>query len=121
MKPKSLITCILGLILAIGGIIILILSGNFIGSIPALIGGSLFYLGWKGGQVAMLIFGHSTIVVGCYLITWGIYLLPHSKPTPAGILCFPLFWGLITLLGGICANYHGFCNCILKKDNVKNR
>jgi hypothetical protein len=46
------------------------------------------------------------------MITWGIYLLPYSKPTLTHILSFPLFWGFISLFGGICANYHGFCQCI---------
>ena len=63
-------------------------------------------------RAVCLIFGHICIIVGCFLITWGIYLLPYSQPTLKYILTRPLFWGLISLMGGICANFHGFCNCV---------
>ena len=115
MKPRSLITVILGMVLAVLGIVTLIIYRSATGAIPLLIGGSLVYLGWCGGRTATLVFGHTTIVIGCAMITWGIYLLPVSKPTLAHILARPLFWGLISLFGGICANYHGFCQCIRRE------
>ena len=58
------------------------------------------------------IFGHFCIVLGCFLFTWGMYLLPVSEPTFAGILTKPLFWGLFSIFGGICANVHSYCKCI---------
>jgi len=82
--------------------------------IPMGIGCCLIYLGWRGGRAATILLGHAFIVAGCYLVTWGIYLLPHSDPVPAHIFGRPLFWGLISIFGGICANYHGFCNCVMK-------
>jgi hypothetical protein len=103
---------ILGIILAVLGIVTLVIGGSAGGVIPLLIGGSLGYLGWRGGRTALLIFGHATIVIGCVLITWGIYLLPYSKPTLSQVFARPLFWGLFSLFGGICANLHGFCQCI---------
>lgn len=112
MKPHSLITLILGIILAVLGIITLVSSGNLSGIIPLVVGGSLCYLGWRGGRIALLVFGHTSIVLGCFLITLGIYLLPYSKPTLLHVFTRPLFWGLFSLFGGICANYHGFCQCI---------
>lgn len=115
MKPHSLITLILGITLALLGLVTILISGIIQGIIPLLIGGSLCYLGWCGGRIATLVFGHTCIVVGCLLITWGIYLLPYSKPTLSHILGRPLFWGQFSLFGGICANYHGFCKCILKQ------
>ncbi len=116
MRPRSLITVILGIVLAILGIITLIIHRSATGAIPLLIGGPLVYLGWCGGRTALLVFGHTTIVIGCAMITWGIYLLPYSQPTLAHILARPLFWGLISLFGGICANYHGFCKCIRRQE-----
>ena len=58
------------------------------------------------------IFGHSCIVLGCFLFTWGMYLLPVSEPTLVGILTKPFFWGLFSIFGGICANVHSYCKCI---------
>ncbi len=63
----------------------------------------------------LVIFGHACIIVGCYLVAWGIYLLPASEPTPLGILSKPLFWGLFSIFGGICANMHSSCQCIQAK------
>jgi hypothetical protein len=116
MKPRSWITLILGIVLAVLGIVILVIGGSAVGAIPLLIGGSLCYLGWRGGRTAVLVFGHACVVIGCAMITWGIYLLPYSKPTLAHIFARPLFWGLFSLFGGICANYHGFCRCIRRQE-----
>lgn len=60
----------------------------------------------------LLLFGHACIIFGFFLITWGIYLLPVSRPTLAHIVTRPLFWGLFSLMGGVCANFHGFCRCV---------
>jgi uncharacterized membrane protein HdeD (DUF308 family) len=117
VKPHSWIALILGIVFVLFGIIALAGSRNFSGIIPLLIGGSLCYLGWSGGRIAMLVFGHTCIVLGCLLITLGIYLLPYSKPTLSHVFTRPLFWGLFSLFGGICANYHGFCKCIRVKSN----
>jgi hypothetical protein len=72
MKPRSLIRAILGIILAVLGVVILVINRSAIGAIPLLIGGSFVYLGWRGGRTAVLVFGHTTIVIGCTMITWGI-------------------------------------------------
>lgn len=113
-KPRSLITFILGAFLGIIGITVLINTGHIGGMIPASVGFALCYLGWRGGRSAILVFGHTCILLGCFLITWGIYLLPYCRPTFTHIFTRPLFWGLFSLMGGICANYHGFCQCIRK-------
>jgi hypothetical protein len=112
MRPRSWVTVILGIVLVVMGTIGLAVRGSAGGAIPFLIGASLCYLGWRGGRTAVLVFGHTTIVIGCAMIAWGIYLLPYCKPTLSYVLGYPLFWGLISLFGGICANYHGFCQCI---------
>ncbi len=114
MKPRSLVTVILGAALVAFGAFLITAGGGAWAFIPLLVGASLVYLGWAGGRVATLVFGHACIVVGCFMIAWGIYLLPASKPTLAHIFGRPLFWGMIAVFGGICANYHGFCRCIRK-------
>ena len=110
--PKNPVGAVLGFILLAFGIFVLVRHGSMGGVVPALIGASLVYLGYRPGRVAVLVFGHTCIVVGSILVTWGIYLLPHSEPVWQHIIFRPLFWGLISIFGGICANYHGFCQCV---------
>lgn len=112
MKPHNLVTFVLGIVVVAVGVFLTIKVGC---PIPIFVGVALCYLGWNGGRTATVIFGHTCVVLGCYLITWGLYLLPYSKPTLAYIVGRPLFWGFISLFGGICAIYHGFCRCIGKK------
>ena len=114
MKVRSPTTMILGLVLSGFGIFLIVIGASIWALVPLLIGVSLCYLGWRGGRVALLVFGHICIALGCFMITWGIYLLPYSEPILSHIFALPLFWGLISLFGGICANYHGFCKCIRK-------
>jgi len=114
MKLQNIGTIILGIVLAIVGII-LIVKGGTGGVIPLLVGVSLCFLGWRGDRTALVIFGHACIVLGCYLITWGVYLAPYAKPTMGYIFGMPLFWGFFSLFGGICAIYHGFCKCVYMK------
>lgn len=83
--------------------------------VPAVIGLSLIYMGWRGGRKATIFLGHVILTCGCFLVTYGIYLLPHAKPDLAHIFGMPLFWGFFCLFGGICAIYHGFCRCICGK------
>jgi len=113
--PKNLTGAIVGLVLFAVGVFALVSGGGTGSIVPVLIGASLIYLGYRPGRVALLVFGHACIVVGCYLVTWGVYLLPHSQPVWQHIILRPLFWGLISIFGGICANYHAFCNCIRSK------
>lgn len=114
MKPST-ITGSLGVILIAIGIFMFVKNSNMGAVTPILIGGALIYLAISGGRVATLIFGHTCIVVGAYLITWGILLLPFSQPTIAHVFGRPLFWGIFSLMGGICAIFHGFCRCITKQ------
>ena len=111
MKLKGLVGLILGIVLAVFGMINLS-KGSPGGIVMLSIGVALIYLGFRGGRTALLVFGHTCIILGCFLITWGIYLLPYAKPTISHIFGLPLFWGLFSLMGGICANYHGFCRCV---------
>jgi len=94
MKPST-ITATLGIVLIGLGIYLLINKIHIGAAIPILIGGSLVYNAFRGGRVATLIFGHVCIVVGAYMITWGMLLPPVSDITVAHIIFRPLFWGNI--------------------------
>ncbi len=115
MKPRSLVTVILGIVLAGLGIFALAASRSAFAIIPLLVGIALCFLGWRGDRRGLVIFGHICIVLGCFLITWGIYLLPYSRPVLLDIFARPLFWGMFCLLGGVCANFHGFCQCMRRQ------
>lgn len=120
MKPKRIINLILGLgLIAMG--LYFIAQKHYSGFFPAGIGASLLYLGFKPGRASTLVFGHTCVILGCYLVTMGIYLLPNSQPqaTFAYIMTMPLFWGLFSIFGGICAIYHAFCGCVLKNNPLK--
>jgi hypothetical protein len=114
MKPSRIVAG-LGIVLAGLGILGIISSQSIASIIPLVIGGALIFLSFYRGRVATLVFGHTCIVVGAYMITWGILLLPHSQPTMAHIFGRPLFWGIFSLMGGICAIFHGFCRCVTKQ------
>jgi hypothetical protein len=112
MKKHSYITMGLGILLVVFCCFMLF-SNNSVVSPSGLIGLALIYLGWKKNKTAQIIFGHCCIVIGAYLITWGLYLLPVSTPSFAGIIFKPLFWGIFALFGGICSLYHAFCSCVI--------
>jgi len=111
-NPKQPVTATIGILTTLWSIASILFWQHYAVFVPFFIGLSLIYLGFYPGRLALLIFGHLVVVVGCYLTTWGIYLLPHSEPTVAHIFGRPLFWGLFSTFGGICAIYHGFCRCI---------
>lgn len=111
-RRRGWVNMILGAFLIALGVFGATHGGLQAGIIPICIGAGLIYLGWWGGRTALIVFGHVIIVLGCYMVTWGLYLLPRFEPTMRGIFGGPLFWGLISIFGGICANYHGFCRCV---------
>ena len=114
MKP-SRINMALGMILIGLGAFGFTKGAGTVGLVPLMIGGSLIYLALNRTRIATLVFGHVCILIGAYLITWGILLLPHSDPRMAHIFGRPLFWGIFCLMGGICAIFHGFCRCVTKQ------
>ncbi|MEW5995405.1 MAG: hypothetical protein AB1744_13565 [Candidatus Zixiibacteriota bacterium] len=114
MRPST-ITATLGVLLIALGVVLFVGSPNVGHAIPAAVGASLVFLAVKGGRVGTLVFGHTCIVIGAYLIVWGLLLLPFSQPTAAHIFGRPLFWGIFSLMGGVCAIFHGFCRCVTKQ------
>ena len=115
MKIKNPIGFILGILLAIMGLVMLIILGVLLGIFPLIIGISLIATGFTQGRKVTIILGHMFIVIGCVLFTWGIYLIPYTGASIIYVFIRPLFWGLISILGGICMNYHGFCACMKRK------
>jgi hypothetical protein len=109
---KIRVGTVLGLGLVVLGAVVMLTVSGLGGVVPVAIGLGLMFTSWHGGRVGTIVFGHISIVLGCYLITWGIYLLPYSEPTIKDIFLRPLFWGMFSVMGGICANYHGFCGCV---------
>jgi len=65
----------------------------------------------RRSTILSLVFGHSCVILGCYLIALGIYVAPLVNPTPVEILTTPLFWGLVAVLGGVCSNFNAVCRC----------
>jgi hypothetical protein len=111
MRPRGLVGVVLGIgLLGLGGV--LLLGRQPGGVIPVLVGCSLVYLGFRPGRHSLAVFGHACIAVGCMLVAWGVYLLPYSPATFATVFTRPLFWGLFSIFGGVCANYHAFCSCV---------
>lgn len=108
---KHPITTALGLFLFVIGLILLATNEQLLCIVPCFVGASLLYIGYKPGRVSLILFGHVCVIAGCFLTTWGIYLLPYCKPKLAHVFGRPLFWGLFAIFGGICALYHGFCRC----------
>jgi hypothetical protein len=102
----------LGVLLAAFGAWGAFVSDNPAKFIPLAIGLSLVTLAFWNNRRATVLLGHVIVTCGCFLITYGIYLLPYAKPDLAHIFGLPLFWGLFCLFGGICTIYHGFCNCV---------
>lgn len=116
MKPRGWVGLIFGFALLLIGILGFIIFSALAGFIPILVGFGLIYLNWRGGRAGLVVFGHICIVLGCFLATWGIYLLPYSEPSLSHILMRPLFWGLFSIFGGLCAIFHGFCNCMRRQN-----
>jgi hypothetical protein len=118
MKPRGIVGIILGALLLLFGLLTLIGSRQLGGIIPTLIGATLVYLGFRPGRHSLALFGHACIATGCMLVAWGIYLLPYSPPTFSTVFTRPLFWGMFSILGGVCANYHAFCNCVRRTESA---
>ncbi len=121
MRKVSVVAVVLGIALAVLGVLGLGAGGITGGVIPLVIGCSLAYLGFRGGPKGLVVFGHACIVVGCYLTAWGVRLamVEGSAPNWLQVLGSPLFWGLFSIFGGICANFHAFCGCVQKMASDK--
>ena len=127
MKSSGIIGLILGIGLLAFGIYHLIIGLYLWAMIKILIGAGLIILKFVKNRYGNIIFGHIVIFAGCMLVTAGIYYVPMiaEQVSKTGeiklvyIFAMPLFWGFFAILGGICAIYHGFCNCVRKDWKIK--
>jgi hypothetical protein len=127
MKNQSVISLLIGLGLLVFAVYHFIIGLLLWAVIKLIIGGSLIYLFFNNSRTGLIVFGHMAILAGCLLLTAGIYYVPmiagsiqRGNPLSLGlILAFPLFWGLISIFGGICAIYHGFCKCVRHEWKMK--
>jgi hypothetical protein len=113
---RGLVGIILGALLIAFGVVSLLNHGDGGAVVPMVIGAGLVYLGLRPGRGPVIVFGHALVVTGSFLVAWGIILVPRLSPTWQVVLLTPLFWGFITIFGGICAIYHGFCRCVGRRD-----
>ncbi|HEX37711.1 MAG TPA: hypothetical protein ENG70_02485 [Candidatus Cloacimonetes bacterium] len=116
MKIKQPVSFVIGIFLLLMGLAMLILLGVLAGVFPLLVGVSLLFTAFTQGRTVTVILGHMFIVIGCILVTWGLYLLPYTGSSILYVFVRPLFWGLISIFGGVCMIYHGFCRCVRMKD-----
>jgi hypothetical protein len=123
MKIGSIITLVLGIGLLVFSIIHFIQGIIVWAILKLIIAAGLMVTTFVKNRYGMIIFGHLAIIAGCMLVTAGIYYVPMVAEsmkqnggaiTFAHIFAMPLFWGFFSILGGICANYHGFCRCVRK-------
>jgi len=122
MKTGGIVGLILGICLIAFGVYHIIIGLYLWAFIKILIGAGLIISKFVKNRYGTIIFGHMVVVAGCMMITAGIYYVPMiaSQVEKTGelkiiyIFAMPLFWGLFATLGGICAIYHGFCNCMRK-------
>jgi len=119
MKIKQPIGFSIGIFLLLMGLAMLILLGKLAGIFPLIVGISLIGTGFTKGRKMTIILGHMFILIGCILVTWGVYLIPHTGASILYVFVRPLFWGLISIFGGICMIYHGFCACVRRSSEKK--
>lgn len=121
MKIGSIITLVLGIGLLIFAIYHFVVGIIMWAVVKLIIGAGLLATTFIKNRYGQIIFGHLAIVAGCMLVTAGIYYVPMISEAISKnngnisiyyIFGMPLFWGFISILGGICANYHGFCKCV---------
>ncbi|HOW45337.1 MAG TPA: hypothetical protein PK919_09215 [Candidatus Aminicenantes bacterium] len=103
MKIYSGLDLVIGVAAFFLGAVQIARGGTGLGALTMVAGAALAYIGFRGGRLALLLFGHGAVIAGCYLAAWGLTLPPLAKPEAADILGRPLFWGLFAIGGGVCA------------------
>lgn len=79
-------------------------------------------VGWTRHRGFTLILGHVAVTLGCLVGAWACYQLPFLTKAPSllEVLDLPLFWGMFTLLGGVCMINHGTCACCIRQHERRN-
>lgn len=121
MKIGKIITLVLGIGLLVYSAVHFVQGYILWAAIKLIIGAGLIKISFIKNRCGQIIFGHLVIVAGCMLVTAGIYYVPmiaesiklnNGEISILYIFAMPLFWGLFSIFGGICAIYHGFCKCV---------
>ncbi len=127
MKLKARITFMIGLLVAMLFTVKMAINPSFT-KIPGIaIGIFLLIFGWKIGWTTYkrftILLGHFAITGGCLATAYAIYNIPFLDKPPllAEVLDFPLFWGLLSIFGGVCMISHGNCNCTIAAHNKVNK
>lgn len=117
MKAKK--TVYIGILVMLISIVQMMADFSPVRVVSLLVGAFFVLYGWKIGWIdspnVTVALGHLAIVIGCFLIAFGIYQLPGmtAAPTALEVLDLPLFWGLFTLWGGNCMIRHSYCSCVM--------
>lgn len=78
-------------------------------------------IGWTRYRGFTVALGHVAVTAGCLVVAWAVYQLPMAKaPSLVEVLDLPLFWGLFTLMGGVCMIQHGTCACCIRQHERRN-
>lgn len=124
MSSGKIISLIIALGLLVFAVYHFIIGYVFWAVLKLLISIGLLFTVFSRKRSGLVIFGHIAIVAGSILLTAGMYYIPYTTEViknnqgqiPLGLIFgLPLFWGFISVLGGICAIYHGFCQCVRRE------
>ena len=90
------------------------LVGVAVGGFFVVFGG---WVGWTRYRGFTLVLGHIAVTLGCLVTAYAVYQIPGIRVAPSlvEVLDLPLFWGLFTLLGGVCIINHGTCACCIRQ------
>lgn len=124
MSSGKIISLIIALGLLAFTVYHFIIGYIFWAVLKLLISIGLLFTVFSRHRSGLIIFGHIAIVAGSILLTAGMYYIPFTTEAIKNnqgqislglIFGLPLFWGFISILGGICAIYHGFCKCVRRE------
>lgn len=124
---KARITFWIGLGVAMLSAVQFVLVPDPVRLIGLTVGIFFLFFGWKIGWTRhrglTLVLGHVAVTLGCLVAAWAVYQLPAltRAPTLVEVLDLPLFWGLFTLMGGVCMINHGTCACCIRQHENRTR
>ncbi len=122
---KAKITFFVGSAVLLLGLTQLALTQEPIRAFTVAVGAFFMLWGWKIGWTRhrglTLWLGHAALVAGVWATVHGATRLPFLQrpPTWLEILDLPLFWGLFTILGGMCMIRHGHCACCVASHEAR--
>lgn len=127
MGMKARITFTIGVVVTLLGCVQFLLDQQPIRLVT--VGVGLFFvcwgwfIGWTHHRGLTLTLGHLAVTLGCLVTAFGLYQIPFQSKAPGflEVLDLPLFWGLFTLMGGICMIQHGSCACCIRSHEARTK